>query len=70
MTERICETWAGNLAILSITFYRIVSLSQNVCKEQLTIVFLVPFQEIMGLFHYVWTPFTPSLNIIILILNR
>ena len=51
MTERISETWAGNLAILSITFYRIVSLSQNVCKEQLTIVFLVPFQEIMGLFH-------------------
>ena len=42
---------AGNLPILSVTCYPTVSLSLTVYLKQLTIVLLVSFQGIIGLFH-------------------
>ena len=53
LTKRISEPQAGILLIskLSVTCYSTVSLSSKLHEKPLTIVLLVSFQEITGLFH-------------------
>ena len=51
LTERISGIRTGNSVILSVMCCPTVSFSPKVYRKQLTIVLLVSFQGIAGLFH-------------------